>query len=223
MVWCADYEAWGNTATVEWKEQQIDNIAVSEEHLQPIRFQGQSFDTETGLHYNRFRYFDPDMGMFTTRDPIGLLGGNNVFQYAPNPTGWIDPFGLSCVDGSGRPISSPHYSVWQQFEIPVDVQPGSRSQHFRNANEQLYNVIQSNPSLANQLPSEVVSHVQPGSRGGFQGTSPPGQTWHHNAQNPTIIELVPRPQHRAPGPVQQTLHPKNGGGFKQLQADANKC
>ena len=95
MVWCADYEAWGNTATVEWKEQQIDNIAVSEEHLQPIRFQGQSFDEETGLHYNRFRYFDPDMGMFTTRDPIRLLGGSNAFQYAPNPTGWIDPFGLS--------------------------------------------------------------------------------------------------------------------------------
>lgn len=34
------------------------------------------------------------MGMFTTRDPIGLMGGSNVFQYAPNPTGWIDPLGL---------------------------------------------------------------------------------------------------------------------------------
>ena len=69
VVWLADYEAWGNTATVEWKSQRIDNIVVSEEHLQPIRFQGQIFDTETGLHYNRFRYFDPDLGMFTTRDP----------------------------------------------------------------------------------------------------------------------------------------------------------
>ena len=95
VVWFADYEAWGNTATVEWKSQRIDNIVVSEEHLQPIRFQGQHFDEEIGLHYNRFRYFDPDLGMFTTRDPIGLLGGTNVFQYAPNPTGWIDPFGLS--------------------------------------------------------------------------------------------------------------------------------
>ena len=83
------------TATVEWREQVIDNIKVSKDELQPIRFQGQHFDEETGLHYNRFRYFDPDMGMFTTRDPIGLLGGNNVFQYAPNPTGWIDPFGLA--------------------------------------------------------------------------------------------------------------------------------
>ena len=49
------------------------------------------------------------MGMFTTRDTIGLMGGSNVFQYAPNPIGWIDPFWLSGVDGSGRPISSPHY------------------------------------------------------------------------------------------------------------------
>ena len=108
VVWYADYEAWGNTATVEWKAQRIDNIVVNEEHLQPIRFQGQSFDVETGLHYNRFRYFDPDLGMFTTSDPIGLMGGSNVFQYAPNPTGWIDPFGLakvpnSTVDNQGRP------------------------------------------------------------------------------------------------------------------------
>ena len=95
MFWYADYEAWGNTAKVVWREQVIDNVKVSKDELQPIRFQGQSFDTETGLHYNRFRYFDPDLGMFTTRDPIGLNGGMNVFQYAPNPTGWIDPFGLS--------------------------------------------------------------------------------------------------------------------------------
>ena len=40
VVWYADYEAWGNTATVEWKLQRIDNIVVSQEHLQPLRFQG---------------------------------------------------------------------------------------------------------------------------------------------------------------------------------------
>ena len=95
VVWLADYEAWGNTAKVVWREESLSSIKVSADELQPIRFQGQSFDTETGLHYNRFRYFDPDLGMFISRDPIGLLGGTNVFQYAPNPTGWIDPFGLS--------------------------------------------------------------------------------------------------------------------------------
>ena len=50
------------------------------------------------------------MGMFTTRDPIGLMGGTNIFQYAPNPTGWIDPFGLSgCTDVTPLPESGHLY------------------------------------------------------------------------------------------------------------------
>ena len=118
VVWLADYEAWGaphkemcwghslasqdeSYARVEgkevWHDQKINPLQIEKEHLQPIRFQGQHFDVETGLHYNRFRYYDPDMGMFTSRDPIGLMGGLNVFAYAPNPTGWIDPLGLSGV------------------------------------------------------------------------------------------------------------------------------
>ncbi|PIT13890.1 hypothetical protein BGI33_08970 [Snodgrassella alvi] len=51
---------------------------------------------ETGLHYNTFRYYDPDIGRFTQPDPIGLLGGFNLYQYAPNGLTWVDPLGLSC-------------------------------------------------------------------------------------------------------------------------------
>ena len=94
VIWLADYEAWGNIAKVIYTPLKINQVQVSQNELQPIRFQGQCFDEETGLHYNRFRYYDPDMGMFTTRDPIGLRGGDNVFAYAPNPTGWVDPLGL---------------------------------------------------------------------------------------------------------------------------------
>ena len=61
---------------------------------QNLRFQGQYFDHESGLHYNRFRYYDPQTGRFVHQDPIGLLGGMNVFSYAPNALTWIDPFGL---------------------------------------------------------------------------------------------------------------------------------
>ncbi|MDN7670003.1 RHS repeat-associated core domain-containing protein [Burkholderia vietnamiensis] len=45
--------------------------------------------------YNRYRYYDPASGRFVSKDPIGLSGGVNVYQYAPNPTQWIDPFGLT--------------------------------------------------------------------------------------------------------------------------------
>ena len=114
VVWLADYEAWGNTARIVWREEKLEQLQVSSDELQPIRFQGQSFDTETGLHYNRFRYFDPDLGMFISRDPIGLMGGSNVFAYAPNPTGWIDPFGLKTV--SSKVVSFSQDSVSPIFD-----------------------------------------------------------------------------------------------------------
>ncbi|WP_447871319.1 RHS repeat-associated core domain-containing protein [Serratia fonticola] len=63
---------------------------------QPLRYAGQYLDEETGLHYNTHRYYESEVGRFTTPDPIGLAGGLNLYQYAPNPLGWIDPLGLSC-------------------------------------------------------------------------------------------------------------------------------
>ena len=95
IVWLSYDRAWGGSFETIYKQQFIDDWSISEAELQPIKFQGQSLDVETGLHYNRFRYYDSDVGMFIQRDPIGLLGGNNVFQYAPNPIGWIDPWGLN--------------------------------------------------------------------------------------------------------------------------------
>ncbi|WP_439854734.1 RHS repeat-associated core domain-containing protein [Pseudomonas yamanorum] len=83
IMWSAKYRAYGNLATLDVEE--IDN---------PLRFQGQYFDAETGLHYNRHRYYNPGSGRFLTPDPIKLAGGLNSYQYVPNPTGWIDPLGL---------------------------------------------------------------------------------------------------------------------------------
>ena len=94
VIWLSYDRAWGGSFETIYKQQFIDNFAIIENELQPIKFQGQSLDTETGLHYNRFRYYDSDVGMFISRDPIELLGGFNVFAYAPNPVGWIDPWGL---------------------------------------------------------------------------------------------------------------------------------
>jgi RHS repeat-associated protein len=61
---------------------------------QNLRFQGQYLDRESGLHYNTFRFYDPDIGRFISPDPIGLEGGHNLQSYAPNPATWIDPLGL---------------------------------------------------------------------------------------------------------------------------------
>lgn len=62
-----------------------------------------------------------------------------------------------------------------------------------------------------------MKHVKPGPRGAFKDTSPQKHSWHHNAQNPEKIQLVPKGQHRAPGPVQGSLHPNQGVDLKNLQ------
>ncbi|MNV64024.1 putative deoxyribonuclease RhsC [compost metagenome] len=62
---------------------------------QPLRFQGQYFDAESGLHYNRHRYYHPDIGRYLTPDPVKLAGGLNPYRYTRNPTGWVDPLGSS--------------------------------------------------------------------------------------------------------------------------------
>ena len=89
VAWSAQHKAWGQA------KQAISVAAHRAGIRNPIRFQGQYFDEETGLHYNRYRYYDPDTARYLTQDPIGLNGGNNLYKYTLNPTGWIDPLGLT--------------------------------------------------------------------------------------------------------------------------------
>ena len=74
----ATYQTWGNTLKVQWVQTkevlQPTDLAANDPVHQPIRFQGQYFDAETGLHYNFFRYYDPDVGRFISQDLIGLNG-----------------------------------------------------------------------------------------------------------------------------------------------------
>ena len=127
VVWLNYQMAWGGSFSQLNNVYNLDGLDVSADELQPFRFQGQFFDGETGLHYNRFRYYDSDVGMFISRDPIGLLGGNNVFQYAPNPIGWIDPWGLNpCNDAKGNTNNS-RRSAFQKAKkdanVPKSQQP----------------------------------------------------------------------------------------------------
>lgn len=60
----------------------------------PLRFPGQYHDAETGWHYNRYRYYQPDTGRYTTPDPLGLAPAPNPHTYPANPTVATDPLGL---------------------------------------------------------------------------------------------------------------------------------
>jgi RHS repeat-associated protein len=87
LTWSADLTTWGEltlTAGDAWRC--------------PFRWPGQYEDPETGLYYNRFRYYDPASGQYTSHDPLGIAASPNPYWYVPNPIIWTDPFGLSYED-----------------------------------------------------------------------------------------------------------------------------
>lgn len=85
VVWEAEAKAWGET--------KVTTTHAEDGVINNHRFQGQYYDSESDLHYNTFRYYDPELGRFISQDPIGLVGGINLYQYAPNPVEWMDPLG----------------------------------------------------------------------------------------------------------------------------------
>jgi RHS repeat-associated protein len=95
LVWSAHYRAWGEAGI------------LTEKVRNPLRFQDQYYDHETGLHYNRHRYYDPESGRYISKDPIGLAGGMNLYIYVDgNPLIYVDPEGLKgwyCQRPLGKP------------------------------------------------------------------------------------------------------------------------
>ncbi|WP_144235416.1 RHS repeat domain-containing protein, partial [Snodgrassella alvi] len=124
ILWECSFQLWGK------RIHEIEHEPIE----QNLRYQGQYLDRETGLHYNTFRYYDPDIGRFTQPDPIGLLGGFNLYQYAPNGLTWIDPRGLhgewvnpNDINFSQRTISANNYAEimkngqWDWNRSPLNV------------------------------------------------------------------------------------------------------
>ena len=101
VVWAAEYEAFGKATVV-----------ASSTVTNNLRFPGQYYDEEIGLHYNCHRYYDPGIGRYLEVDPLGLKGGYNIFLYADNNTiRFIDPLGYekTCteIDREVIPTLSP--------------------------------------------------------------------------------------------------------------------
>ncbi|MFF7328570.1 putative T7SS-secreted protein [Streptomyces sp. NPDC008150] len=83
IAWRTRTTLWGTTA---WSRDSTAYI--------PLRFPGQYYDPETGLHHNCFRHYDPETGRYVSPDPLGLGPGPNPLAYVANPYTGCDPLGL---------------------------------------------------------------------------------------------------------------------------------
>ncbi|WP_425464201.1 RHS repeat-associated core domain-containing protein [Paenibacillus lentus] len=90
-VWSCELDIYGNVRKF---------ILKGDHNACPFRYPGQYEDVETGLYYNRFRYYSPNEGMYTQQDPIGLNGGIRLYGYVDDPIIWVDVFGLKKNGGS---------------------------------------------------------------------------------------------------------------------------
>ncbi len=91
------YDTWGNKIwEIELEAYGKVRSCSGDKSFIPFRFQGQYHDEETGLYYNRFRYYSPEEGMYVTaQDPIRLMGGDKFYSYVHDPNAWLDALGLT--------------------------------------------------------------------------------------------------------------------------------
>ena len=121
VVWRWDSDAFGDGTPV------LTTIAGRQDTVINLRFPGQYYDAESGLHYNYHRYYDSSTGRYVTSDLVGLLGGLNPFAYVEgNPINFTDPLGLFPCDlwfwmgvdwVLGR---DPQYRVYRDFTDQVE-------------------------------------------------------------------------------------------------------
>ena len=111
LAWSNSPNVWGQARV--WQaandEYASTNVIPLNKTTCPLRFPGQYYDEESGLHYNRHRYYDPETAQYLSPDPLGLGGGVRPQGYVDNPLSWIDPLGLaSCFEDF---VAQPQ-SIW---------------------------------------------------------------------------------------------------------------
>ena len=195
VVWSAAYEPFGEAV--------IETGYIS----QNLRFPGQYYDEESGLHYNLNRYYEPKLGRYLTSDPIGLAGGLNTYVYAlNNPLYWIDPLGLT--------VSCSYNQATGQL-ICID-----NDTYRQTVNEQCYSGA---PGAVNDPSQQNVPNVGPIPRGDYNIETGVG----NRGTGPQSLPLTPTsknkqfPSTRDPGSF--LIHGDNSQGNQSASQGCIIC
>ena len=207
IVWRWEGEAFGSSAANEDPDGDGQGSSVQ------LRFPGQFFDSESGLHYNQHRTYDPNFGRYTQRDPLGLSAGFNGYAYVgANPLVSIDPDGLRsrrrpprqgfvepCV-GCIRPISqspgNPYEPLHWQDPNRLDEFPAflGNDDVLRTGDQTAYSCPIGNRDACKELIEEMLRLVyaqRTTPRSGYDGIAPryntqrndPGNLYQNNRES----------------------------------------
>ncbi|MDN8602296.1 RHS repeat-associated core domain-containing protein [Citrobacter sp. S2-9] len=112
VVWAQKLSVWGRSERYPFSHPQTASDDNARGPDCPWRFAGQWADEESGLYYNRFRYYDSETAQYLSPDPMGLAGGLNPYGYVQNPLSYIDPLGL-CNELSQVQINRANGKAWE--------------------------------------------------------------------------------------------------------------
>ena len=186
-----------------------EETKVTDSAYQLFRLQNQYADRETGLHYNFFRYYEPDAGRFVNQDPIGLIGGENLYAFELNTKAWVDPLGLATRPNNGK------YHIFFDHKLDSGIRYSSDAVQFNDANKAFIKKMESNPSfkrgMLNRYP-ELKEWMKSGDMSSSpnwgKGKNKQGLTWHHHEGTKRLV-LVDYNDHRRNHGL---YHPQSKGG-----------
>lgn len=210
IAWRAQYKAWGEV------REQRSAAAQQQGVTNPIRFQGQYHDHETGLHYNRHRYYDPAVGRFISKDPIGLDGGIHLYEYGPNSTEYVDPYGLSAKKLAGglkaenRPLmtgQTPHHIVQENCNKNIHVQ---KSREILARNDIGIDTGANGARLWGTSNSQVGTALHPGRADAAQAGNYHAGPHIHSNENDKLIYQVLKGVEKRGGNVENALRDIGG-------------
>lgn len=128
-VWSAELLPFGEGYDIN---EDVDGNQVNV--VNNLRFPGQYYDAETGLHYNVMRDYNPPIGRYTQSDPIGLAGGINTFAYVGNNSvNSVDPWGLQSSDsdkGQWGPVTNALWDFWKNYRSMKDANTIGADKYF---------------------------------------------------------------------------------------------
>uniref|UniRef100_UPI002484A1DD RHS repeat-associated core domain-containing protein n=1 Tax=Photorhabdus caribbeanensis TaxID=1004165 RepID=UPI002484A1DD len=178
-----------------------------------LRFAGQLFDEESGLFYNRFRYYLPEAACYLSPDPAGLVGGENTYSYVQNPTGWVDPFGLEC--------KNPHGYKAGDVDLHGNLSPGVNRAP-GHSNTKADNLVQSHHPIQDHWAKKRIK--------GYRRNSAPATLLHSTSGMPHAqISAAQRTRRAMPGGWDKTLKEEFHTSYREMidagvpQAQARKA